>query len=83
MSKTKPSLLEEAKTDYKPSGRTPIIVRAAKSMSEAERKELLEALSDPTVTNAALSRVLKRRGHNISPASVGQFRRGEIAHVIA
>jgi uncharacterized membrane protein len=83
MSKPKVSLLEEAKTDYKPSGRVPVLVQVAKTMSESERKELVEALNDPTITTAALSRALKRRGYNVSASSVGQFRRGEIAHVIA
>lgn len=83
MSKQKSSLLEEAKDNRRLSGRTPLIVQVANTMTPEERKELVEALDDPTIPNAALSRVLRRRGHNISPSAIGQYRRGEIVRVIA
>lgn len=83
MSKQKSGLLEEVRADRPPSGRTPLLLQVASRMNEAERKELLEALNDPTISAAAISRALKRRGHVISAGAINQFRRGEIIHEFA
>jgi len=83
MSKQKASLLEEAKADQRLSGRTPLLILAAQQMTAEERKELIEALDDMSIPTAALSRALKRRGHNISASAIGQYRRGEIIRVVA
>jgi hypothetical protein len=83
MSKTKPSLLEELKVERTPSGRVPYLIQTMKQMGEQERKELIEALQDVTITSASISRALKRRGHNISSGSIAQYRRGEIVHEFA
>ena len=83
MSKAKSSLLEEVRADRVPSGRTPILIQVASRMEANERKELLEAINDSSISAAAISRALKRRGYTISPAAINQFRRGEIVHEFA
>lgn len=52
-------------------------------MNETERQELIEALNDSTISAAAISRALKRRGYVISAGAINQFRRGEIVHEFA
>jgi hypothetical protein len=82
VSKEKRSLLDDARNEHQPSGRVPLLIRVAQTMSETERKELVEALDDVTVSAASLSRALRRRGHNVSASAIGQYRRGEIVRVI-
>lgn len=83
MSKEKRSLLEELKTDRPPSGRMPLLFEAMQNMTETERKELVEALDDVTISSAAISRALKRRGYIVSAGAVAKYRRGEIVHEFA
>ena len=83
MSKPKPSLLEDIKADRAPSGRVPLLIRAAASMSKEERQDLLDAMNDVTISSAAISRALKKRGHLVSASAIAQFRRGEIIHEFA
>jgi len=65
------------------SGRTPLLIQCISQMDDTDRKELLDALDDVTISSAAISRALKRRGHNISASAIAQYRRGEIVRVIA
>lgn len=83
MSKPKPRLLEEIKADRPPSGRTPLLIQVAHKLEPEDRKDLWAVLGDPTVTSSAISRALKKRGHNISAGAIAQFRRGEIVHEFA
>ena len=83
MSKPKSSLLEEIRADRPPSGRTPLLMQVASRMNETERQELIEALNDSTISAAAISRALKRRGYVVSAGAINQFRRGEIVHEFA
>lgn len=83
MSKPKPSLLEEIKADRAVSGRVPLLIHVAASMSANERQELLDAINDATISSAAISRALKKRGHMISASAIAQYRRGEIVHELA
>lgn len=84
MSKQNGNLLSELKAEQRSiSGRVPTIVSIANQMSEQDRKDLLEALNDLTITAPMISRALKKRGFNITPGSINQYRRGEIVHVIS
>ena len=84
MSKRNGSLLNELKAEPRiASGRVPMIVAIAQQMSEEDKKDLLEALADPTISGAMISRALKKRGFDVKPGSINQYRRGEIAHVIS
>lgn len=83
MSKPKASLLEELKSEKLVSGRTPLLVQAVARMDKNEKAELLEALNDVTISGAAISRALKRRGYVISAGAINQFRRGEIVREFA
>lgn len=83
MSKPKPRLLEEIKADRAPSGRVPLLVQVASTLSAEERKDLMDAITDITISSAAISRALKKRGHMVSASAIAQYRRGEIVHELA
>lgn len=83
MSKPKPRLLEEIKADRRVSGRVPLLIQLVSTMSDDERKDLLDAINDVTISSAAISRALKKRGHMISASAIGQYRRGEIVRELA
>jgi hypothetical protein len=84
MSKQNGSLLNDLRAEQRSvSGRIPMIVAIANQMGEQDRKDLLEALGDLTITAPMISRALKKRGFDIKPGSINQYRRGEIAHVIS
>jgi tRNA U54 and U55 pseudouridine synthase Pus10 len=51
------------------------------SMDETDRKELIEALDDYTITAPTISRVLERRGIDLDASSINKYRRGEFTHV--
>ena len=79
----KQSLLSEIRSEkVVPSGRIPRIQRVLEGMDEADRKELIEALDDYTITAPTISKVLQRRGIDLDAASINKYRRGEFAHVI-
>ena len=79
----KQSLLSEIRSEkIVPSGRVPRIQRVLEGMDEADRKELIEALDDYTITAPTISKVLQRRGIDLDAASINKYRRGEFAHVI-
>ena len=83
MSKPKPRLLEEIKADRPPSGRVPLLIQVLSTMNQDERKDLLDAINDVTISSAAISRALKKRGQMISASAIAQYRRGEIVHELA
>ena len=83
MSKPKQRLLEEIKADRLVSGRVPLLIQLVSTMSDEERKDLLDAINDITISSAAISRALKKRGYMISASAIGQYRRGEIVHELA
>lgn len=83
MSKPKPRLLEEIKADRRVSGRVPLLIQLVSTMSDDERKDLLDAINDVTISSAAISRALRKRGHMISASAIGQYRRGEIVRELA
>lgn len=83
MSKEKIGLLQEIKTDRSVSGAIPKLKIIFGQLEEADKKDLLSALDDNSISAAAISRALKKRGFNISAGSINQYRRGEIAHVVA
>lgn len=83
MSKQKPRLLEEIKADRLVSGRVPLLIQLVSTMTEEERQDLLDAINDVTISSAAISRALKKRGHMISASAIGQYRRGEIVRELA
>ena len=83
MSKPRNGLLQEIKSERVVSGAIPKLAVIAQQMDEQDRKDLFEALDDHTISAASISRALKRRGFQITAGSISQYRRGEIAHVIA
>jgi hypothetical protein len=84
MSKQNGSLLSELKSEQRSiSGRVPNLIVIANQMNEQDRKDLLSALEDSTITAPMISRALKKRGFDVKPGSINQYRRGEIAHVIS
>jgi len=79
----KRSLLSEIRSEEAiPSGRVPRIKRVLEGMDETDRKELVEALDDHTISAPAISRVLEKRGIHLDTHSISKYRRGEFAHVI-
>ena len=78
----KQSLLNEIRSEKaSPSGRIPRIKRVLDGMDETDRKELIEALDDYTISAPTISRVLERRGIDLDASSINKYRRGEFTHV--
>lgn len=46
-------------------------------LNESETKVLDEALADPNLPSAAISRALKSEGYSVSLHSIGRHRRGD------
>ena len=78
----KQSLLNEIRSERQAtSGRYPQILRVLDSLDEKEREDLLEAINDYSISASTISRVLARRGIELSVSSISKYRRGEFAHV--
>jgi hypothetical protein len=78
----KQSLLNEIRSEKAvPSGRIPRIKRVLDGMDETDRKELIEALDDYSISAPTISRVLERRGIDLDASSINKYRRGEFTHV--
>jgi hypothetical protein len=78
----KQSLLNEIRSEkVVPSGRIPRIKRVLDGMDETDRKELIEALDDYSISAPTISRVLERRGIDLDASSINKYRRGEFTHV--
>lgn len=83
MSKQKSGLLEEVRRDRPISGRTPALLQIAEQLDEADRKDLIEAVNDHSISSASIARALKRRGFNITPGIVQAYRRGDVVRELA
>ena len=78
----KQSMLNEIRSEKAaPSGRIPRIKRVLDGMDETDRKELIEALDDYSISAPTISRVLERRGIDLDASSINKYRRGEFTHV--
>lgn len=49
--------------------------RVLEAVGDTDRPELLKALADPSITSAAIARVLTRRGLAISADSIRRYRK--------
>ena len=47
-------------------------------LSDTEKRDLLNALSDVTIPATVISRVMTKRGLKLPSASINRFRRGEV-----
>ena len=48
-------------------------------LPEAESKQLVKVLADPTVSKSAVARILTNNGHRIAPGTITRHTRGECA----
>lgn len=71
-------LLSEIRSEHTPSRRS-VVDGILRDMDEKDRKQLLEALGDMTITASAIARVLARRGFKVNGHMVSAWRRGEVA----
>lgn len=74
----KTSLLDSIKAENY-SGPSPgcTIGQLLESMPEADRKDLVVALADPTIQHTAIVRALKNRDYPVKPSAVPRHRKGE------
>ena len=71
-------LLDEFQNAKGQKRRRNLIDDALDSLSDAEKKDLLNALSDVTIPASVVSRVMTKRGLKLPTASITRFSRGEI-----
>lgn len=71
-------LLDEFQNAKGQKRRRNLIDDALDSLTEVEKKDLLNALSDVTIPASVVSRVMTKRGLKLPTASITRFRRGEI-----
>lgn len=83
MSKQRSGLLEEVKGDRPVSGRTPVLLQIAEQLNENDKKDLIEAVNDHSISSASIARALKRRGFNITPGIIQAYRRGDVVRELA
>lgn len=76
------SLREEvAAEQQRPVNNMPVLFAILDSMSEDERKDLLDVLDDRTVSSPAIHRVLTKRGYKVGLTAIKSFRNGENSNV--
>lgn len=76
------SLREEvAAEQQRPVNNMPVLFGILDSMSEDERKDLLDVLDDRTVSSPAIHRVLTKRGYKVGLTAIKSFRNGENSNV--
>lgn len=68
-------LAEEIRNEKKKPKNTYRIDEIIRSLTKADADDLMAALRDPGIANAAIVRVLKRRGHDISENGVRNYRK--------
>lgn len=76
------SLREEvAAEQQRPVNNQPALFAILDSMSEEDRKDLLDVLDDRTVSSPAIHRVLTKRGHKVGLTAIKMFRSGGHSNV--
>lgn len=77
-------LIEEIKAEpVGKTGRKPALLQIKRLLSTQDRKELVEAFNDPTITGRSIARVLQKRGIEISEATVYRYRTTGVINDIA
>lgn len=79
-------MLHEALNNLKqsPKPKTPCIVRTTLAeLSELNREALLGVLVTPSITNAAISKVLAEHGRIVSASAISKHRRGDCSCDVA
>jgi DNA-directed RNA polymerase specialized sigma54-like protein len=77
-------LLQEIKNEPTgKAGRKPIVLQMLKSLSEQDRKDLVEAINDPLISGRSIAKVLQKRGIEISEATVYRYRSTGVLNDIA
>lgn len=71
-------LSEEIKEQAATSRRRHGVDAALEQLSEEERRDLLEAILDPTIPLHAIAEVMRKRGIRLSTHSIRRARRGEL-----
>lgn len=77
MKEQKKSLLNDIQSAKKKSGRQNAIEVALELLDSDEKKDLISALDDLSISSGAISRALLKRGIDLKPASISAYRRGE------
>lgn len=71
------SLREEVAAEQRrPVNNQPALFGILDSMTEEERKDLLDVLDDRTVPSPAIHRVLTKRGYKVGLTAIKAFRQG-------
>lgn len=71
------SLREEvAAEQQRPVNNQPALFAILDSMSEEDRKDLLDVLDDRTVSSPTIHRVLTKRGYKVGVTAIKAFRSG-------
>lgn len=55
------------------------VALVARSMSKAQREDLIDAIEDPTLQATAISRVMRAQGKSLPAKSIQRHRRKECA----
>jgi hypothetical protein len=72
-------LFEEiASTKKRLSGPKPRILEILQSLDKEDRKDLLDALNDHTISSSSISSAMEKRGYRLTVATINRYRRGEL-----
>jgi len=49
------------------------------SLEPGDRKDLIAALDDHTISGSQIAKAMARRGHKLAPSVISRYRRGELS----
>lgn len=71
-------LLNQIKDEKIPQGKKSRLVEILEKLSKDQRKDLLVALDDNSITASQICKVLVRNGFKITPDVISRYRRGTL-----
>ena len=71
-------LKEINETTIQPGNRSRI-AEILEALEPSDKKDLITALDDHTISASRISKAMARRGHKLAPSVISRYRRGELS----
>jgi len=71
-------LFDEIQKEKATRGHKPRIAEILEELSEADRKDLLNALNDHSIPASSISKAVEKRGYKLAINVISRYRRGEL-----